>query len=101
MRLTRGQADQDLMLLDKGEREAIQLAEQEHAEQLLLDDRRAYVAATRRGLQVTGTLGVLISADEQGLINAQQAYRRLVAETTFRTSTDLEARFLALIRSRR
>jgi hypothetical protein len=43
-------------------------------------------------------LGVLLSAGELRLIDPAVAYRVLLAETTFRTSAELEAQFLALIR---
>ncbi len=84
----------DLMFLDWGEREAIQLAQEQHADLLLVDERKARREATRRGLRVTGTLGVLLTAGELKLINPMLAYRRLLAETTFRASAALEAKFL-------
>jgi hypothetical protein len=43
-------------------------------------------------------LGVLLSAGAVRLIDPGVAYRQLLAETTFRTSAELEAQFLALIR---
>jgi hypothetical protein len=43
-------------------------------------------------------LGVLLSAGELRLIDPGMTYRQLLAETTFRTSAELEAQFLALIR---
>jgi predicted nucleic acid-binding protein len=85
--------DVGLDFLDPGEREAIQLAEATDADLLLIDERKGRLEAKRRGLRTTGTLGVLLSAGELGLIEPKQAYRRLVAETTFRTSATLEARF--------
>jgi predicted nucleic acid-binding protein len=41
-------------------------------------------------LKTTGTLGVLMEAEELGLIDARFAYRRLKAETSFRSSSELE-----------
>jgi predicted nucleic acid-binding protein len=99
VRLTSGEPDSALAFLDKGEREAIQLAEEHRANVLLVDDRRAQVEAVRRGLETTGTLGVLISADAQGLIRGEEAYHRLVTQTTFRKSDRLEAIFLKRLRS--
>ena len=77
--------------LGRGEREAIQLAEEQRASLLLIDERRGQSEAVRRGLSTTGTLGVLLDAGEAG---PPQAYRRLIEETTFRTSPALEGHFL-------
>src|SRR5271165_5726513 len=48
----------ELGSLDAGEREVIQLAEDLHADFLLIDERKGRLEAKRRGLTVTGTLGV-------------------------------------------
>jgi uncharacterized protein len=59
-------ADPDLLAkLDAGEAAAIPLAERLHAV-LLCDDADARAEAMRRGLQVTGTLGVLLRAKREG-----------------------------------
>jgi len=88
------ETDASLSRLGLGEREAIQLAEDRGADLLLIDERKGRLEASARGLATTGTLGVLIAAGDMGLIDASEAYRRLVAETTFRTSPSLEVRFL-------
>jgi predicted nucleic acid-binding protein len=90
--------DAELASLGMGEREAIQLAENRHADLLLMDERKGRLEAQRRGLKTTGTLGVLVTAGELGLVDAHRAYRRLLTETTFRTSAALEAYFLGQIR---
>src|SRR6266480_141533 len=51
--------DSSLQALDLGERAAILLAESINADLLLSDDRAGAILAQRRGLAVTGTLGVL------------------------------------------
>jgi predicted nucleic acid-binding protein len=90
--------DRELAFLGPGEREAIQLAEERHADLLLMDERKGRLEARRRGLRTTGTLGVLLSAGELRLIDPAAAYRRLLTETTFRASATLEAQFLGQIR---
>jgi predicted nucleic acid-binding protein len=91
----------ELAFLGLGEREAIQLAEERHADLLLMDERKGRLEANRRGLATTGTLGVLLSAGVMRLIDPEQTYRRLLTETTFRTSAELESRFLVEIDTQR
>ena len=90
--------DAALAHLDLGEREAIQLAQEQHADLLLIDERKGRLEAKRRGLITMGTLGVLLTAGELELIDPKVAYRRLLAETTFRTSVTLEAQFMQKLR---
>jgi len=79
--------------LGAGEREAIVLAEQLGASAVILDERAARQEASRRGLLVTGTLGVLDKAAERGLLDLGEAFERL-RQTTFRASQELYQRFL-------
>jgi uncharacterized protein len=92
------QADPSLVLLDPGEREAIQLAQEHQAVLLLIDERRGRMEAQRRGLATTGTLGVLLAAHRHGLLNAEVVYQQLVTTTNFRSTPELEGRFLRLAR---
>ena len=86
--------------LDKGEQEAIWVALDLCAGTLLIDDLRGREEAKRRGLSVTGTLGVLMLAGKEGLLTETvHIYRRLVTETSFRISPDLEEFFLSYVRS--
>jgi predicted nucleic acid-binding protein len=95
---TASQVDPSLALLDPGEREAIQLAQEHHAALLLIDERRGRMEARRRGLATTGTLGVLLAAHQRGLFNAEVMYRQLVTTTNFRSTLELEDRFLQRVR---
>jgi predicted nucleic acid-binding protein len=90
--------DTSLAYLGLGEREALQLAEEQHADLLLIDERKGRLEARRRGLKTTGTLGVLLSAGAVGLIDPEAAYLRLLTETSFRTSAALETQFREQIR---
>lgn len=69
--------DPSLHGIDAGEKAAIVLAASLRADLLLMDDRRAVHAARAKGLLVTGTLGVLDLAAERGLVDFDQAIRRL------------------------
>jgi hypothetical protein len=54
--------------LDIGEAEAIALAVEIKADQVLIDERRGRLVATRLKLRYTGILGILVEAKSQGLI---------------------------------
>lgn len=76
--------------LDPGEREAIQLAQEQHADLLLMDERRGVAFARRQGFEVTGTLGVLVQAARLGLVEIDAALNRLQT-TDFRATPELFA----------
>lgn len=85
----------DLTLhLGAGENEAIAIARELNADFLLIDERKATVAAMRRGLQVVGTLTVLALAAERNLLDLSSAIAAL-RQTTFREPEDLIAELLA------
>ncbi|RAM48683.1 MAG: DUF3368 domain-containing protein [Hapalosiphonaceae cyanobacterium JJU2] len=54
--------------LDIGEAEAITLAVELNADRLIVDERRGRKEAIRLGLRVTGILGILLAAKQQGLV---------------------------------
>jgi uncharacterized protein len=54
--------------LDIGEAEAIALAVEIQADQVLIDERRGRLVATRLNLRYVGVLGILVEAKSQGLI---------------------------------
>jgi hypothetical protein len=55
--------------LDFGERQALALAKEIHADFVLLDDRVARRFAESEALKVKGTLGVVADAAKAGLLN--------------------------------
>jgi predicted nucleic acid-binding protein len=79
---------QSLTALDPGERSALLLYEQLHADVVLLDEAAARVLAIQRGLKVSGTLGVLCHAAQTGLLQLPAALDML-RKTNFRASPEL------------
>ena len=79
--------------LDLGERAAIALAETVHADLLLIDESAGRAEAKRRQLRVTGTLGVLRTGAEQGLVNVPDLLERLKATSFYLDETLLNAVF--------
>ena len=61
---------------------------------LLIDEWAGRAAAQRRGLHVIGTLGVLVQAAEQNLLDLKQTFDKL-AKTTFRADQKLFDQLLA------
>ena len=70
--------------LDSGEAEAIALAVELKADYLLMDETKGRQVAENFGIKVTGILGVLIKAKEEGVITEVKSYlQRLVNDAGF------------------
>jgi predicted nucleic acid-binding protein len=79
--------------LDRGETEAIALAEELRADWLLIDEAAGRDEATKRGLQTIGTLGILREAHRTGLLDLTVEIDHLVM-TGFRVNRALIQRLL-------
>lgn len=82
--------DPRLAALDLGEREAIALAQQTLGSLPIIDDREGREEARRRGLRITGLLGVIRDAALRGYIDFDAAIQKL-RNADFRLSADVEA----------
>ena len=74
--------------VDAGELEAICLAQEIHADAVLMDDRAGRNAAIQCGLAVVGTIGLLEQAAGRGLIELTPVLARL-RQTNARLDPDL------------
>lgn len=95
VRMPEQEPDADLMKadLDAGERDAILLALELEADELIIDDLDGRREAERRKLHFVGTLGVLRAAARAGLLDLKDALFRL-RQTTFHVSQELLDRLL-------
>ena len=84
----RSEPNASLDHLDSGEREAITLAEEVKADQLLIDEADARREAARRNLPFMGTLGVLRLAARLNLVDLPSDLARL-QQTTFYVDPEL------------
>ena len=69
---------EEVTRLDRGERDALSLALEMRADRVLMDDRRARVAAAKLGFAVTGTLAILGAAGQLGHLEYDTAIARLL-----------------------
>ncbi|HRP93888.1 MAG TPA: DUF3368 domain-containing protein [Ignavibacteriaceae bacterium] len=77
--------------LDKGEASAIALALEINNSTLIVDDFKARKIAEQLGLKITGTLGVLLKAKQQGLIELVLPFIENLKLNGFRISEELES----------
>ena len=85
--------DLSLAKLDAGERDAITLATELQADQLIVDDREGRREAERRGIPAIGTLGVLREAATLKLLDIRFAVERLQG-TSFYVAPEVLAKLL-------
>jgi uncharacterized protein len=83
------------LVLGAGEAEAIALAAQQKCH-VILDDHQARAAAARVGLEVIGTLGILLRAKRKGLIPGVRPLLDALDSAGFRVDEKLRRRALGL-----
>ena len=80
--------------MDIGEASAIALALELENSVIILDDYKARKIAERYGVQMIGTMGILVKAKKLGIIEAVKPMIVKIRKTNFRISEDLEKRAL-------
>ena len=76
--------------IDKGEASAIALAMETSQSILILDDYKARKIAKQLGLEITGTIGVIVKAKLKGIIPSIKPYLAKIRKTDFRLADDVE-----------
>lgn len=76
-------------MLGRGEAEAIVLMGEVNGDLILLDERRARRFAAQQGLAMTGTVGILRSARDRGLVSAVSPLLAELRRRGFRISPAL------------
>lgn len=82
--------------LDRGEAEVLALAQELSAHLVLIDERLARRYARRAGLVLSGTLGVLVKAKQQGVIAAVAPLTQALREHGIHLSNAVVAEVLRL-----
>lgn len=80
--------------IDKGESSAIALALEIDDSILILDDFKARKIAVSLGLQITGTIGIIIKAKLAGLIPSIKPFLEKIKQTNFRITPEIELQAL-------
>jgi len=82
--------------LGRGELEAMALYKHLHADYLLIDDMRARKVAQLNGIQITGSLGVLLAAKHAGIISLLSPYLQQLRDSDIHISERLIQQALLL-----
>ena len=85
---------QEQFKLDLGETTAIALALSLPESTLLIDETAGRHAAKKLGIQITGTLGILLIAKEQGIVSTIRPLIQKLQDNNFRMSETLIAEVL-------
>ena len=89
------------MIIDRGEAETIALAEELNADAVLIDDLKARKIAKLRGLNIIGTIGVLLDAKERELIREVKPLLEKLMKEKIRMSKELYDHALDLANEKR
>lgn len=82
--------------LDRGEAEVLALAEEREARLVVLDEKKARRFAARLGIPKTGTLGLLLLAKEERLIDSLRPWLDQLQASGLHLGSDLVQKTLEL-----
>ena len=80
--------------VDRGEASSIALALEFSQCLLIIDDRKGRQVARRLGINITGSLGVLVDAKMEGIISQIKPVLGKIKQTNFRFSKQIETEIL-------
>lgn len=80
--------------IDRGEASAIALALEISDSLVILDDQKARKVANRLGVEITGTIGVIVKAKLRGIIESIKPLLAKIRKTDFRLSDEIERQAL-------
>ncbi len=80
--------------IDKGEASAIAPALEIPDSIIILDDQKARKIADKLGIEITGTIGVIIKARLRGIIPSIKPFLDKIRQTDFRLSVEIERQAL-------
>lgn len=87
-----------LLHLDRGESEAIVLAQESQADLLLIDEIKGRSIANQKSMRTIGLFGVLIEAKENNLVNQVKPFLdQLIDDFQFRVHPNLYNRVLLIV----
>ena len=75
--------------IGKGELEAMALYKRLRADKLLIDDKRSRKLAQLNGMNIIGSLGILLIAKEKGLLEQIKPYIEIIKESDIYISEEL------------
>jgi predicted nucleic acid-binding protein len=84
------------LLVDAGEAESIQMALEQNAKILIIDDRKGRKIAKSRYIRIIGTGGILIAAKRKGVLDKVAPIMDDLADVGYCLSPDLCKRILEL-----
>lgn len=84
--------------LDKGEASSIALALENPNCKIILDENKGRSVAKRLGLTVTGTLGIIVKAKDEGVINSGKEILEKLENHGFWLSQQLKSQILARLK---
>lgn len=80
--------------VDKGEASSIALALEKPNSLLIIDDLKGRRVASRYGINITGTFGILVDAKNEGIIPEIKPVLEKIRQTNFRFSKKIENEIL-------